>query len=78
MPADPAHAASIDLLTCADLSARLKIHRGSIWRMASLSEAGLPCNGFPRPLRLGPKTVRWRAVDVAAYLDALAGGGARP
>ena len=75
MPADPAPAASIDLLTCADLSARLKIHRGTIWRLAALADANLPCGGFPRALRLGPKTVRWRASDVEAYLGGLAAGG---
>ena len=46
-----APAASIALLTCADLSAALKIHRGTIWRLAALADAGLPCGGFPKPIR---------------------------
>jgi predicted DNA-binding transcriptional regulator AlpA len=38
-----------------------------------MAEAGQ--GDFPRPLRIGPKTVRWRLSDVEAYLAALAGGG---
>ena len=66
-------AAGLDLLTAGDLAACLKIHRGTIWRLAAQAEAGLSCRGFPRPLRLGPKTVRWLAADVVAYLHRLAG-----
>lgn len=53
-----------------DVSARLKIHPGTIWRLSALAEIGQ--GEFPKPLRLGGKTVRWRASDVAAYLDRLA------
>ena len=70
--AEHAYSSGIDLLTCADLAARLKLHKGTIWRLSAMAEAGLPCNGFPRPLRLGPKSVRWRAADVEAYLAGLA------
>jgi predicted DNA-binding transcriptional regulator AlpA len=27
---------------------------------------------FPKPLHIGPKTIRWRLVDVEEYLGALA------
>jgi predicted DNA-binding transcriptional regulator AlpA len=64
---------NIDLLTCKELSARLRIHPGTIWRMAAQADAGMPCGGFPRPLRLASKTVRWRLRDVEAYLAGLAG-----
>ena len=60
------------LLTVKDMSALLKLHMRTIWRMTGQAEDG-HCD-FPRPLRLGGKTVRWRATDVAAYLDRLAQG----
>jgi predicted DNA-binding transcriptional regulator AlpA len=47
------------------------MHPRSIWRLAAQAEAGL-CN-FPQPLRIAPKTIRWRLSDVQAYLAALAG-----
>ena len=68
----------LQLLTVRDLSGRLRIHTGTLWRLTALAEAGLPCNGFPRPLRLGPQTVRWRTADVERYLGALAGGSVQP
>jgi predicted DNA-binding transcriptional regulator AlpA len=42
-----------------------------VWRLATQAEAGQ--GNFPKPLRIGPKTVRWRLSDVKAYLSALAG-----
>ena len=59
------------LLTVKDVAGLLKIHAGTIWRLVALAETGH--NGFPKPLRLGPKTIRWRLDDVQAYLTALAG-----
>jgi len=67
----PSHA-SCQLLTARDVAALLKVHVGSVWRLTAMSEANLPCNGFPRPVRLGPKTVRWRLSDLETYLTALA------
>ena len=75
--AEHTNSSCIDLLTCEDLAARLKLHKGTIWRLVALAEAGLPCNGFPRPLRLGPKSVRWRTADVEAYLAGLAQEGSK-
>ena len=63
-----------ELLTVRDVARLLKIYPATIWRMAAFAEAGH--GNFPRPLRLGPKTVRWRAADVDRYLSALAAGGA--
>lgn len=65
------------LLTVKDVAGMLKIHAGTIWRLAAQAEAGLPCRGFPRPLRLGGKTVRWRLADILGYLDALGAGVCR-
>ena len=66
---------SSQLLTCRDVARTLKIHVRSVWRMAGLAEAGQ--GSFPRPLRLGPKTVRWKLADVEAYLTGLAGEDTR-
>jgi predicted DNA-binding transcriptional regulator AlpA len=65
--------ASVDvqLLDVREIAGLLRMHPRSIWRLAAQAEAGL-CN-FPRPLRIGPKTIRWRLSDVQAYLEALAG-----
>lgn len=68
--------ATCQLLTVRDVAGLLKIHAGSVWRLSALAETGH--SAFPRPLRLGGKTVRWRASDVAAYLDRLATGESRP
>jgi len=62
----------LKLLTVRELAAALGVHERTCWRLAALSEAGQ--GDFPRPLRIGPKTIRWRLADVEAYLAALAGG----
>ena len=59
------------LLTVKELAAMLGVHERSVWRMAAQAEAGH--GDFPKPPRIGPKTVRWRLADVEAYLAALAG-----
>jgi len=61
------------LLTVKDLADLLGIHERTCWRLAAMAEAGQ--GDFPRPLRIGPKTIRWRVVDVDSYLAALAAGG---
>jgi predicted DNA-binding transcriptional regulator AlpA len=61
------------LLNVTELAAMLGIHERTCWRLAALAEAGH--GDFPRPLRIAPKTIRWRMADVEAYLAALAGGG---
>ena len=61
------------LLTVRELSAALAIHERTCWRLSALAESGQ--GSFPRPVRIGPKTIRWRLSDVEAYLSALAGEG---
>ena len=50
------------LLTVKELAAMLGVHERSVWRMSAQAEA--VGGNFPRPLRIGPKTVRWRLEDV--------------
>ena len=63
------------LVNAKELSGRLKISPRALWRLTAAAEAGLAelSRGFPRPLRLGTKTIRWRLADVETYLSHLAG-----
>lgn len=63
------------LLTVKDLAAALGVHERSVWRLSAEAEAGR--GDFPSPLRIGPKTIRWRVADVEAYLASLAAGSGR-
>jgi predicted DNA-binding transcriptional regulator AlpA len=63
----------LKLLTAKELAAALGVHERTCWRLAAMAEAGQ--GDFPRPLRIGPRLIRWRLADVEAYLAALAGGG---
>ena len=62
----------LKLLTAKELAAALGVHERTCWRLAAMAEAGQ--GDFPRPLRIAPKTVRWRLADVETYLAALANG----
>ena len=59
------------LLTVKDLAQILNVNERTCWRLARLAEDGH--GDFPKPLRIGPQTVRWRLSDVDAYIAALAG-----
>lgn len=65
--------ASIRLLTVKERADMLGVHERTCWRLAAMAEAGQ--GDFPRPLRIGPKTIRWRLADVEEYLGVLAGAG---
>jgi predicted DNA-binding transcriptional regulator AlpA len=69
MPRETNVQETVRLLTVAELAAALGVHERTCWRLAAMAEAGQ--GDFPRPLRIGPKTVRWRVADVEAYLAAL-------
>ncbi len=64
------------LLTVREVAEALAVSERSAWRWSALAEAGQ--GTFPKPLRLGPKVVRWRLRDVEAYLAALAGEERQP
>jgi predicted DNA-binding transcriptional regulator AlpA len=63
--------AEVQLVDVKKLAAALGVHQRSVWRLVALAEAGR--SRFPVPLRIGPKTIRWRLSDVQAYLTLLAG-----
>jgi len=60
----------VQLLDVRQLATTLRMHPRTVWRLAAMADAGQ--GNFPKPLRLGPKTLRWRLSDVQAYLEALA------
>ena len=64
----------VQLLTVKELASALGVHQRTCWRLAAKAEAGE--GRFPPPLRIGPKTVRWRLADVEAYLAHMAGKSA--
>jgi predicted DNA-binding transcriptional regulator AlpA len=56
---------NIQLLDVRDMAGILKMSTRNVWRFsASKSE-------FPKPVRLGEKTVRWRLEDVQNYITNL-------
>lgn len=61
------------LLDVRQLGDALRLSVASCWRLSALAEAGLEAGGFPRPIRLSARVVRWRLCDVSAYLAGLAG-----
>jgi predicted DNA-binding transcriptional regulator AlpA len=61
---------SVKLLTVKDLASMLGVNERTCWRLAALAEVGQ--GDFPKPIRITPRTVRWRQADVERYLAALA------
>ena len=52
------------LLTRPEVEAAIRLQRSALYRL--LRDPG---SGFPQPLRIGPRAVRWKASEVAAWLD---------
>ena len=50
-----------------DVAARLDIARSTLWKWVA---DGI----FPKPLRLGPRAVRWRVADLEAWISRAAAG----
>ena len=51
------------LLRCSDVQAMLSVARSQVYDLMKTS-------GFPRPLRIGSQSVRWRKSDVVEWIDA--------
>ena len=62
---------SVTLLDVQRVAKCLGLSSRTVWRLSSLAEAGRGV--FPKPVRLGPKLVRWRLHDIQTYLGTLAG-----
>ena len=58
------------LLTVREVAGVLGIHVRTVWRLAAMAEMGE--GSFPRPVRIGKKTIRWRRESLEKYLDSLA------
>lgn len=63
--------ASLTMLDVREVAELLRVSPRQVWRLVALAEAR--GGGFPRPLRLGTRTVRWRLGDIERYVTALAG-----
>jgi predicted DNA-binding transcriptional regulator AlpA len=61
------------LLNVRQVAEILGVHERTVWRFASLAEAG--ASAFPKPIRIAERTVRWREDDVMAYINTLTGEG---
>ena len=51
------------LLTARDLARMLAVSLATVWRMKAM-------NKLPKPLTLGPQTIRWRAEEVREWIAA--------
>jgi predicted DNA-binding transcriptional regulator AlpA len=54
------------LLTVRQVADLLAVHPRTVWRLAASDEQ------FPKPVRVGEGSTRWRASEVTAYVDSLA------
>lgn len=61
----------VQLLTVKEVADMLGVHERTCWRLSAKADAGQ--GDFPRPVRIGPRTIRWRLADVEAYVAVLAG-----
>ena len=58
----------VRLLDVRQVAEALHVHVRTVWRLSAEAEAGL--SDFPCPVRLGPKTIRWRLSDLHRFLEA--------
>ena len=65
--------AGTTLLNVRAVSKLLGVSPRQIWRLVPMAEAGQ--GDFPRPLRLGTRTVRWPVAAMESYVAAPAEGG---
>jgi excisionase family DNA binding protein len=67
MPKRPEREEPRELLTPQQVAERLSISTRTLWRMLAREE-------LPPPIRYTRKLVRWKAADIAAYLERLTPG----
>ena len=60
MPTNP----PVTLLNARAVSVRVALHRQRIYEMMSRDE-------FPKPIRIGPKMIRWRSDDIDTWIERL-------
>ena len=53
-----------ELMTSQQVANRLAVSVRTLWRLVAAGK-------FPQPVRYNRKLVRWKAVDVARYIEAL-------
>jgi excisionase family DNA binding protein len=54
-----------ELLTSQQVAEKLAVSVRTLWRLVAAGK-------FPQPVRYNRKLVRWKAVEVARYIEALA------
>jgi predicted DNA-binding transcriptional regulator AlpA len=69
-PRSPSTAAPGQLITARDVAAILGVHLRTVWRLAQTGD-------IPQPVRISPRVLRWRAVDIDAHVDRLARDAAK-
>ena len=57
-----------ELLNVHEVGKIFKAAPSTIWQWAKEG-------AIPRPVKIAPKTTRWRAKDIEAFLDSLGNGG---
>jgi predicted DNA-binding transcriptional regulator AlpA len=50
------------LIKVNDVGEMLKMHPRSVWRAAAAGD-------IPKPIRIGPRVVRWRLGDLQAFIE---------
>jgi predicted DNA-binding transcriptional regulator AlpA len=53
-----------DLLTSRQVADRLSVSVRTVWRLVAAGK-------FPQPIRYNRKLVRWKAIEISRYFDAL-------
>ena len=53
-----------ELLTRPEVEGLVRLKKSAIYRLSDD-----PDSDFPRPLKIGPKAIRWRRSELTAWLD---------
>ena len=58
---DPA-LSGVRLLNIGEVAGLLGVHKRTVWRLCA-------CGTLPPPIRVGPRTLRWRLSDLQAVIE---------